>query len=173
MNCRPDVFQHLLHGDGGGFLGVLTLLEQEYATATDQDRRERAGARFAARSPAPLATVPGCGRKPTPSASAAKRSPKSAGCRSPQPSPSFAAWTFRLRRRPIAEPLLKEILQRLAFLQNVGVDYLTLHRSGRHAQRRRTATRPPGHRHRFGTGRRVLRAGRAVDRPAPARQPPA
>ena len=45
--------------------------------------------------------------------------------------------------------------------------------AGRHAQRRRTAARPPGHRYRIGAGRRLLRAGRTVDRPAPARQPAA
>ncbi len=41
------------------------------------------------------------------------------------------------------------------------------------AGRRRGAAHPAGHPDRLRAGRRALRAGRAVDRPAPARQPPA
>ena len=43
----------------------------------------------------------------------------------------------------------------------------------RHPVRRRGAAHPAGHPDRLRPGRRALRAGRAVDRPAPARQPPA
>ena len=40
---RPAVFEKLFHGDGDGaqFPGLLTLLEQEYATALDPGRREQ------------------------------------------------------------------------------------------------------------------------------------
>ena len=44
---------------------------------------------------------------------------------------------------------------------------------GRHPVRRRGAAHPAGHPDRLRPGRRALRAGRAVHRPAPARQPPA
>ena len=43
----------------------------------------------------------------------------------------------------------------------------------RHAVRRREPAHPPGLADRLGPDRRALRAGRAVDRPAPARQRPA
>ena len=75
------------------------------------------------------------------------------------------------RDRMIAERVVKEVNERLRFLLDVGLDYLTLNRSsatlaGGEAQRIRLATQIGS-----GLGRRALRARRAVDRPAPARQP--
>ena len=77
------------------------------------------------------------------------------------------------RDRMIAERVLKEINARLGFLLDVGLDYLTLDRrrgtlAGGEAQRIRLASQ-------IGSGarRRAVRARRAVDRPAPARQPSA
>ena len=58
----------------------------------------------------------------------------------------------------------------LQFLNNVGLDYLSLDALGRHALRRRGAAHPPGEPDRLGPHRRDVRARRAVDRPAPARQ---
>ena len=77
------------------------------------------------------------------------------------------------RQKMIAERVLKEINARLRFLVDVGLDYLSLDRAGRHPVRRRGAAHPAGHPDRLRPGRRALRAGRAVDRAAPARQPPA
>ncbi len=59
--------------------------------------------------------------------------------------PFFRSLQFPAAQRPLADPLLKEILQRLAFLEHVGVTYLTLHRSadtlsGGELQRVRLAT---------------------------------
>ena len=77
------------------------------------------------------------------------------------------------RERQIAEQVLKEIQERLRFLLDVGLDYLSLDRpsgslSGGEAQRIRLATQ-------IGAGLvgRALRPRRALHRPAPARQPPA
>ena len=84
------------------------------------------------------------------------------------------AWLEQLElsdtERQIARLILREIDERLRFLDNVGVGYLSLDRaaatlSGGEAQRIRLATQ-------IGSlaGRRALHPRRAVDRPAPARQ---
>lgn len=59
--------------------------------------------------------------------------------------PFFKGLTFDEQHTPIAQPIIKEILDRLTFMQNVGVDYLTLSRSARtlsggESQRIRLAT---------------------------------
>lgn len=59
--------------------------------------------------------------------------------------PFFKGLSFDEQHTPIAEPIIKEILDRLTFMQNVGVDYLTLSRSARtlsggESQRIRLAT---------------------------------
>ena len=77
------------------------------------------------------------------------------------------------RDRMIAERVVKEVNARMGFLLDVGLDYLSLGRSagtlaGGEAQRIRLASPD-----RLGSGRRALRARRAVDRSAPARQPAA
>ena len=171
-NCRQDVSQRLLHGDGGGFLGILTLLEQEYVTATDQDRRD-ALARFRGQ-----VTCPACGgSRLRPEANSVRVGGKTISeiCRLPiaaavpffqQPGLSAGAASDR---RPAAE---RNPASGWPSCRTWASTILTLHRSadtlsGGELQRVRA-----GHQHRLGTGRRVLRAGRALDRPAPARQPP-
>jgi excinuclease ABC subunit A len=59
-----------------------------------------------------------------------------------------------------------------AFLNDVGLNYLSLDRSADTLSRRRGAAHPPGQPDRLGPDRRDVRAGRAQHRPAPARQRP-
>ena len=73
-------------------------------------------------------------------------------------------------KEQIAERIVREIANRLEFLVNVGLEYLSLDRSaetlsGGEGQRIRL-----GEPDRLGPDRRDVRARRAVDRPAPARQ---
>ena len=75
------------------------------------------------------------------------------------------------REQAIARRILKEIRERLGFLQNVGLEYLTLDRaagtlSGGEGQRIRLATQIG-----LEPRRRPLHPRRAVDRPPPAGQP--
>ena len=72
--------------------------------------------------------------------------------------------------RQIARLILREIDERLRFLDNVGRG-VPVARPGRgHALRRRGAADPAGHPDRVEPGRRALHPRRALDRAAPARQ---
>ena len=74
------------------------------------------------------------------------------------------------QQNEIAARILKEIRERLLFLVDVGLDYLTLVARLRHAERRREPAHPPRLADRLGPDRRALRARRAEHRAAPARQ---
>ncbi len=75
--------------------------------------------------------------------------------------------------RHIARLIVREIAERLHFLENVGIGYLSMDRGGGDALGRRGAADPPRDADRLGARRRPLRARRAVDRTSPARQRPA
>ena len=77
------------------------------------------------------------------------------------------------RDKQIAELVMKEVNERLRFLLDVGLDYLSLSAAGGDPRRRRGAADPARDADRLRPRRRALRPRRAVDRPAPARQPPA
>ena len=77
------------------------------------------------------------------------------------------------RQAMIAGRVLKEVQARLGFLLDVGLRLPLARPRGRHAVRRRGPAHPAGHADRVRAGRRAVRARRAVDRAAPARQPAA
>jgi len=74
------------------------------------------------------------------------------------------------RDQQIAYQILKEIEARVNFLNNVGLGYLSLARSAGSFERRRSAAYPAGDPDRQPAHRSPVRAGRAVDWAAPARQ---
>ena len=74
------------------------------------------------------------------------------------------------KQNEIAGRVLKEIRERLKFLVDVGLEYLTLGARVRHTLRRREPAHPARLADRLGAHRRALRAGRAFDRAASARQ---
>ena len=103
-----------------------------------------------ARCPARPARAAGSSRSRwrSPSATwtpAARTSPRSARCRSTRPPQFLREVELSARERQIGERVLKEIQERLNFLLDVGLDYLSLDRpsgslSGGEAQRIRLAT---------------------------------
>ena len=139
----PPLAEQLLRGDGRGFLGVLTLLERELATATGEVRREHLEA-----FRGPVVCQACQGSRLRPEALSVRIGQKtvhditrlSIG----EASRFFAGLEFPPQQNPIAQPLLGEILRRLAFLENLGVEYLALDRpadslSGGELQRVRLA----------------------------------
>jgi len=84
----------------------------------------------------------------------------------------FRAAALPTQQMLVAEGALREIACRLEFLLNVGLDYLTLERSGPSlSAARRSAFASPVSSAASSAG--DLRSGRAEHRPAPARQPQA
>ncbi len=151
-DLSPALLEKLLRGDGKDFPGLLTLLEQDLSTATDPARRELL------ESFRGHVTCTAChGARLRPEALAVRLSGKNIAelCslsvsdareffehysaslpRSLSPALSLSA---------VATPILHEITSRVTFLQNVGLDYLTLDRasdtlSGGELQRVRLAT---------------------------------
>lgn len=134
----------LLHGDGGKFLGVLAHLEMDYAKAKRGTVRERLE-EF--RSHVPCAD---CGGSRLQSEARACRLGGKAiheitGMSIDDSHAFFESLEFDTAEAPVAGPLIAEILKRLSFLRQVGVNYLTLDRaadslSGGEMQRVRLAT---------------------------------
>jgi excinuclease ABC subunit A len=141
---EPKTLQQLLRGDGKRFAGVLALLEKEYAATASEQTRQRLET-FRGR-----VTCPECqGARLRPEA----RSVRIAGRAIHQITALtvgrarefFGRLAFGTDRQPVARPIVAEITSRLAFLDNVGLDYLTLDRpadtlSGGELQRVRLAT---------------------------------
>lgn len=141
---KPKAREQFLRGDGKAFLGVLTLLEKQFATATKPAVRQKletfrgevictecGGARL--RGEARACTVGGRAiHEVTAMTVSAARD-------------FFEQLTVHDDDLPIAEPIVREIVNRLKFLDKVGVEYLSLDRpadtlSGGESQRVRLAT---------------------------------
>jgi excinuclease ABC subunit A len=141
---KPRVRDELMNGDGKQFVGLLTILEQQYVTAIDPNKRERLEAFRGS------VTCRDCG--------GARLRPEARACRFhgraiheigrmsvKEARAWFAGLALSARDQPVARPILREIDNRLDFLEKVGVDYLTLDRpadtlSGGELQRVRLAT---------------------------------
>ena len=139
----PKAFTTLLEGDGKKLVGVLSMLDKEQAVA-DDERREQLGA-FRGH-----VTCPQCGgarlRPEARSVRVGGRAIHEAVALTVrQAREFFAGLEFDEDEQPIARPLLSEINARLAFLDRLGLEYLTLDRpadtlSGGELQRVRLAT---------------------------------
>jgi excinuclease ABC subunit A len=86
---------------------------------------------------------------------------------------SSANSTLSPQQAAIAEKLLVELQERLRFLNEVGLEYLTLDRLASTLIGRRSAAHSAGNFARFASGRHALRARRAFHRPAQPRYAPA
>jgi excinuclease ABC subunit A len=144
VEFKPALFEKLLQGDGKKYIGLLHLLEKEYATCTDETRKSQLEL---FRDTVKCVACEGSRLR------AEARSVRLAGLAIHeitrlsvgQACQFFAALKFGETQLPIAQPLLREIARRLEFLAKVGVDYLTLDRasdtlSGGELQRVRLAT---------------------------------
>ena len=153
------------------FEGVITNLERRYKETESDWAREEIGRYF---TDIPCDACKGARLKPE--ALCVKVAGKHIGEAADMSVKGSLEWFTELPQRltpkqnEIAVRVLKEIRDRLKFLVDVGLDYLTLSRVVRHAVGRREPAHPPRLADRLRPHRRALCARRAVDRPAPARQ---
>ena len=141
---RAETWQTFLHGDGQNFLGILILLEQEFATS-QAPRRLAALEKLRAQ-----VVCPDCDGTRLKLASQHVRFADRSMAEIVKLSlvdalDWFASIQLQPAEVPIGQPLLEAIRERLTFLVRVGVGYLTLGRgadslSGGEFQRVRLAT---------------------------------
>ncbi len=141
---KPKHREQLLAGDGRSFAGLLTMLEQEYVTATDPAKRERLEA---FRGPVPCSECGGARLRAEARACTLEGLAihQIAALSVSKAKTWFAGLEFADEDQAIARPLVTDIAKRLDFLDKVGVEYLTLDRpadtlSGGELQRVRLAT---------------------------------
>ncbi|ADB14939.1 excinuclease ABC, A subunit [Pirellula staleyi DSM 6068] len=121
-------FATLLQGDEKGFIGLLNLLEQEYATATDAARKEELE-RYRGNL-----VCPACdGSRLRPEALAVRIAGKNIHELTSLAIADARTFIEKLKffgdDEEVAEPILADLVARLGFLSQVGLDYLTLARS--------------------------------------------
>ncbi len=101
-----------------------------------------------------------------------RRCTRSATCRSASAATSSPACELAGARAQVAERIVKEIADRLELPDRRRAGLPVARPLRRHPLGRRGAAHPPGEPDRLGPDRRHVRARRALDRPAPARQRP-
>src|SRR5256712_4647562 len=144
-SLKKSVRDVILHGDeDGGFEGVVAVLERRYRETESEDVRRE--------------VEPFMAERPCPGCQGSRLRPESLGLKIGDRSIAevvrftikeaaafFGGLTLSEREMVIARRVLKEIRERLGFLRDVGLDYLTLDRpggtlSGGEGQRIRLAT---------------------------------
>ncbi len=144
-SLKKSVRDVILHGDQeGGFEGVVAVLERRYRETESEDARRE--------------IEPFMAERPCPACQGSRLRPESLGLKIggrsiaevvrftiKEAAAFFASLTLSEREMVIARRVLKEIRERLGFLRDVGLDYLTLDRpagtlSGGEGQRIRLAT---------------------------------
>jgi len=144
-SLKKSVRDVILHGDQeGGFEGVVAVLERRYRETESEDARRE--------------IEPFMAERPCPACQGSRLRPESLGLKIggrsiaevvrftiKEAAAFFASLTLTEREMVIARRVLKEIRERLGFLRDVGLDYLTLDRpagtlSGGEGQRIRLAT---------------------------------
>jgi len=134
----------LLEGDNKKFLGVLVHLEMDYAKAKRDSVRQHLE-----QFRGPISCADCGGSRLQPEARACRLGGRAiheiTALPIDQAHEFFSTLEFDPSELPIAEPLIAEIVKRLAFLRKVGVEYLSLDRaadslSGGEMQRMRLAT---------------------------------
>ena len=126
------------------FEGIVNNLQRRYEETDSETNRERIES-YMAEQPCPTARARGCGRRASRSRSAGSASPSTASSPPAPPPSGSTALEMTETERAIARLIVREITERLAFLENVGIGYLSLARSARslsggEAQRIRLAT---------------------------------
>ncbi|HEV3416928.1 MAG TPA: excinuclease ABC subunit UvrA [Pirellulales bacterium] len=144
VQWKPAAMQQFLRGDGNDFLGLLILLEKEFATATRTATRERL------ESFRGEVVCPAChGARLRPEARSVRFGGRAiheiAALSVDRAAEFFAGVEVHPDDLAIYEPIAGEIRNRLAFLSKVGLDYITLNRpadtlSGGELQRVRLTT---------------------------------
>jgi excinuclease ABC subunit A len=142
---RRPVREIILHGErDGGFEGVIKTLERRYRETSSEEARAEV-AMFMTERPCPACG----GSRLRPESLGVKIAGRSiaevVGQTIKEAGVFFDGLTLTEREAAIARRVLKEIRERLGFLMNVGLDYLTLDRpagtlSGGEGQRIRLAT---------------------------------
>jgi excinuclease ABC subunit A len=142
---RKSVREVILHGErDDGFEGVVKLLERRYREAASEDTRQEIE-QFMTERPCPACGGSRLRRESLGLRIAGRSIADVVRLTVTEAAAFFDALVLGEREAAIARRVLKEIRERLGFLRNVGLDYLTLDRpagtlSGGEGQRIRLAT---------------------------------
>ena len=152
--------------------GILAILDKRYRDTASDARRQELEKLMATRP------CPACkGARLRPESLSVKVGGETIAAHAGMSVARAAEFHAKLRlqktERTIATPILKEIVERLRFLENVGARLPDARSRGDHVVRRRGAAYPAGDADWLALDGRAVHPGRAVDRAAPARQPQA